>query len=32
MKTSLGAVIAFVLLLGAVRAIAQQQPSRGKIS
>ena len=30
MKTSLRAVITFVLLLGAVRAIAQQQPSLPK--
>ena len=30
MKTSLRGVIAFVLLLGAVRAIAQQQPSPSK--
>jgi hypothetical protein len=30
MKTSLRAVITFVLLLGAVRAIAQQQPSPPK--
>ena len=32
MKTSLRALIPVVLLLGALRAIAQQQPSRGKIS
>jgi hypothetical protein len=30
MKTSLRTVITFVLLLGAVRAIAQQQPSPPK--